>query len=97
MEADGVAEPTPVRGDQNHSSPRAGRHYGSIEVHRPVLVGDVWGRELDFCLFGDKVRESLRLNSGKGDILDVVAHEFECPLGDPSRGVAVADDVPERL
>ena len=30
-----------------------------------------------------------------GDIPDVVAHEFECPLGDPSRDIAVADDVSE--
>ena len=26
-----------------------------------------------------------------------MAHEFECPFGDPSHGVAVADDVPERV
>ena len=30
-------------------------------------------------------------------IPDVVAHEFECPLGDPSHGVTVADDVSERV
>ena len=24
MEADGIAEPTPIRGDQNHSSPKSG-------------------------------------------------------------------------
>ena len=30
-----------------------------------------------------------------GDIPDVVAHEFECPFGDPSRGITVADDVSE--
>ena len=39
-----------------------------------VLVGDVWGQELDLCPFGDKVCESLRLNSSMGDIPDVVAH-----------------------
>ena len=26
-----------------------------------------------------------------------MAHEFECPLGDPSRGIVVADDVPKRV
>ena len=74
MEVDGVAEPTPIRRDQNHSSPRAWRHYRPIEVHRPVLMGDVWGRELDLRPFGDKVHKSLRLNNGVGDIPDVVAH-----------------------
>ena len=74
METDHVAEPVPIQGDQHHSSPRAECHYGPIEVHRPVLVGDVWGRELDLRLFSDKVHESLRLNSGAGDIPDVVAH-----------------------
>ena len=97
MEADGVAEPTPVRGDQNHSSPRAECHYGPVEVHCLVLVGDVWGQQLDLHPFGDKIRESLRLNSGMRDIPDVMAHEFECPLGDSPHGIAVADDVSERV
>ena len=61
-------------GDQNHSSPRAEHHYGLIEVHRLVLVGDVWGRELDLRPFGDKIRKSLRLNSGVEDIPNVMAH-----------------------
>jgi len=56
-------------------------------------VGDIWGRELDFCPFSDEVGESLRLNSGMGDVPEVVAHELESPFGDSSRGVAVADDV----
>ena len=74
MKMDHVAEPAPIRGDQNHSSPRAGHHYRPVEVHRLVHMGDIWGQELDLRPFGDKVRESLRLNSGMGDILDVVAH-----------------------
>ena len=74
MEVDGVAEPTPIWGDQNHSSPQAGRHYRPVEVHCPVLVGDVRGQELDFRPFGDEVGEGLRLNSGAGDIPDVVAN-----------------------
>ena len=44
-----------------------------------------------------KIHESLRLNNGTRDIPDVVAHEFECPLGDPSRGITVADDVSEQV
>ena len=52
---------------------------------------------MDLRPFGNKIHESLRLNGGTGDIPDVVAHEFECPLGDPSRGVTVVDDVPERV
>ena len=93
MEADGVAEPTPIRGDQNHSSPRARRHYGPTEVHCLVLVGDVRGQELDFHLLGDEVGKSLRLDSGVRDIPDVMTHELESPLGDSFRSIAVADDV----
>ena len=56
-------------------------------------MGDVWGRELDFRPFGGEVGDSLRLNSGARDIPDVVAHELECPFGDSSCGIIVADDV----
>ena len=73
MEADGVAEPIPIWGDPNHSSPRAGCHYGPVEVHHPVLMGDIRGQEMDFCPFSDEVSESLRLNSATGDIPDVMA------------------------
>ena len=55
---DHVVEPTPIQGDQNHSRPLAGRCHRPVEVHYPVLVGDVWGRELDLRPFGDKVCES---------------------------------------
>ena len=95
MEADRVVEPAPVRGDQNHSSPRAGHHYGPIEVHRLVLMGDIWGRELDFHPFGDEVGKSLRLNSGAGDIPDVVAHELKSPVGDLANGIVVTDNLPK--
>ena len=54
---------------------------------------DVWGRELDLCPFSDKIHEGLRFDSGTGDIPDVMAHEFKCPLGDPSHGVTITDDV----
>ena len=60
-------------------------------------MGDIWGRELDFRPFGDEVGESLRLNSSVGDIPDVMAHELESPLGDSTCGVAVANDVFERV
>ena len=60
-------------------------------------MGDVWGQELDLRPFGDKVYESLGFNSGIGNVPNVMAHEFECPLGDSPRGVAVADDVSERV
>ena len=95
METDHVAEPTPIWRDQNHSSPRARLHDQPIEVHCPILVGDVRGWELDFRPFGDEVDKSLRLNSSVGDIPDVVAHELESPLGDPVGGIAVMDDLPE--
>ena len=58
-------------------------------------MGDVWGRQMDLHPFGDEIREGLRLNSGAGGISDVMVHEFKCPLGDSSRGIAVADDVSE--
>jgi hypothetical protein len=60
-------------------------------------VGDIWGWDLDLRPFGDKVRERLRLDSRMGNIPDVVAHEFKCLLGDPSRGITVADVVSERV
>ena len=88
MEMDHVAEPAPIQGDQNHSSPRAGRHNQPIKVHCLVLVGDIRGRELDFRPFGDEVGESLRLNSSAMDIPDVMAHELESPFGDSSHDVS---------
>ena len=60
-------------------------------------MGDIWGRELDLCPFGNKVGKSLRLNSSAGDIPDVTTHELKCPLGDSSHGVTVADDVSQRV
>ena len=60
-------------------------------------MGDIRGQKLDLHPFGDKVHESLRFNDGTGDIPYVVAHEFECPLKDSSRGVVVVDDVSEWL
>ena len=42
-----------------------------------------------------KIHEGLRFNGRTGEVPHVVAHELECPLRDPSCGVAVADDVPE--
>ena len=60
-------------------------------------MGDVRGRELDFHPFGNKVDKSLKLNSGAGDIPDVMAHELECPFGDSSCGVVVADNVSQQV
>ncbi|XP_066334075.1 uncharacterized protein [Miscanthus floridulus] len=60
-------------------------------------MGDVQGQELDLRPFGNKVDESLRLNSSAGDIPDVMIHELKCPLGDPSHGIMVADDVSQRV
>ena len=60
-------------------------------------MGDIRGQELDFCPFGNEVGESLRLNSGAGDIPDVVAHELKSPFGDSSQGIAVANDVSQRV
>ena len=60
-------------------------------------MGDIRGQELDFCPFGNEVGESLRLNSGAGDIPDVVAHDLRSPFGDLSHGVVVADDVSQQV
>ena len=94
MEMDHVKEPAPIRGDQSHSSPRAECHDRPIEVHRPVLMRDIRGQELDFRPFGDEVGNSLRLSSGAGDIPDVMAHELKSPLGDLASGIMVTDDLP---
>ena len=80
MEMDRIVEPAPIQGDQNHSSPRARHHDRPIEVHRLVLMGDIWSQELDLRPFVDKVGESLRIYSSAGDIPDVMTHELECPL-----------------
>ena len=93
MEANCVAGPAPILGDQNHSRPRVGRHYEPVKVHCLVLMGDVQGQELDFHPFGDEVGESLRLDSGARDIPDVMTHELESPLGYSSCGIEVADDI----
>ena len=95
METDHVAKPATIQGDQNHSSPRAERHYRPIEVHYPVLVGDIRGQDLDFRPFGDEFCKGLRLNCSAWDIPNVMAHELECPLGDSSHGVVVVDDLPQ--
>ena len=97
METDRIAEPAPIRGDQNHSSPRSRCHNRPIKVHCPVLMGDVWGRELDFRPFGDEVSESLRLDSGVRDIPDVMTHELKSPFGDLSYGIVVANDVSQQV
>ena len=58
-------------------------------------MGDIQGQELDFRLISDEVGKSLRLNSGAGEIPDVMAHELESPLGDSVGDIAVTDDLPE--
>lgn len=95
MEVDRVAEPVPLWGDQDHSSPRAGSHGQPVEVHHPVLVGDTRGRGLDLSPFDDEVSQGLRLDRSAGGELDVVAHELERLLRDPACGIAVADDLPQ--
>ena len=58
-------------------------------------MGDIRGQEQDFRPFGDEVSKSLRLDSGAGDIPDVMTHELESPLGDSVDDVTVMDDLPE--
>ena len=58
-------------------------------------MGDIRGQELDIHPFGDEVGKSLRLNSGAGDVPDVMAHELESPLGDSAGGVVVTNDLLE--
>ena len=60
-------------------------------------MGDIRGLELDFRPFSDEVGESLRLDSGARDIPNVVTHELESPLGDSSHGIAVVEDVSQRV
>ena len=60
-------------------------------------MGDVWGWEVDFRPFSDEVSKSLRLNSSAGDLPDVMAHELKCPFRDSSHGIAVANDVSQRV
>jgi hypothetical protein len=43
-----------------------------------------------------EVREYLRLDGIARRVCDVLSHELERPLGDPSFGLGVLDDFPER-
>ena len=66
-------------------------------MHHLVLVGDVWGRELDFRPFDDEDDESLSLNSGAGDISNVMSHGLESPFGDSPHDIVVANIVSQRV
>jgi hypothetical protein len=51
---------------------------------------------LDLYPLVHEVSQGLRLDGSAGGILDVVAHELECPFGDPSYSVTAVDDLPEQ-
>jgi hypothetical protein len=54
---------------------------------------DVGSRDLDLGPLGDEVSQDLQFDSGAGGILDVIAHELECPFGHASRSVTAMDDL----
>jgi hypothetical protein len=58
-------------------------------------MGDVWSWGVYLYPLSDEVGQGLRLDGGAGDVLDVVAHELECPFGDLSCSVAAVDDLPK--
>jgi hypothetical protein len=65
---------------------------GVIEVHALVLLGHRGKRLLYFCPFCHKICERLRLDCRLWAIHYVKPHEFENPLGDPSRGEAIPNN-----
>jgi hypothetical protein len=42
-----------------------------------------------------EVGQGLRLDGGAGGVLDIIAHELECPFGDASRSIAAMDNLAE--
>jgi hypothetical protein len=58
-------------------------------------VDDVRSQGLDFRPLGDEISQGLRLDGGAGDVLDLVAHELECPFGDNPYSIAALDNFPE--
>ena len=80
MEANYVLELASFWGDQDDLGPRAGSHDRPVEVEGPL---------------GDKVSQGLRLYRRTWHELDVVAHQLDCPFGDPPHCVAVVNNFSE--
>jgi hypothetical protein len=52
---------------------------------------------LDLCPLGHEVREYLELDRDAWSIHDVLDHQLERPLGNPSFSLGVLDDLLERI
>jgi hypothetical protein len=55
-----------------------------------------WG-SLNLHPLGHEVREYLGLDCTARNIHDILTHQLKCPLGDPSFGLGVLDDLSEWL
>ena len=69
--------------------PIDGQHFRAIKVHDPIRVRAVVFREFDFCPFGNKVSQYLRLNGPPWFVFYVERKELDGPFRYPSRSVTV--------
>lgn len=95
VEEDGISELVPLRGREDDPCVAANLELGSVEVHGPVFRVLDRGWCLRFCPLCDKVGQGLRFDRSSGDVAEVEHIEFERPLHDAPRSVAVADDFTE--
>ena len=80
-------------GRQDEASPQTSQHFGAVEVHDPVGVCAVFFREFGFSPFGDEVGQNLRLDSSSWLVGYVEWEELNGPFGNPSRSIAVVDNI----
>jgi hypothetical protein len=100
LQSNNVEELIALCGDQHNASPDPIESERVIKVYTPVLLGHrgAGGGGL-LCLspFHHEVCQSLGLDGCLRDLGYVKPHELESPLGDPSRGEAISEDLLEPL
>ena len=71
-------------------------HFGAVKVHPPM--GDFRSRRQVPCFrpVDEEVGEDLEFDSHPWLVVDRVRVQLDGPLGDPTSGVLVADDLRER-
>jgi hypothetical protein len=97
VQSNHIEEPISLGGDQHNTSPAPAKSERAIEVHSPVLLG-IHGRRL-LCLgpFRHEVRQSLEFECHFWHVGYVKPHELESPLGNPSHGEAISNNLPEPI
>jgi hypothetical protein len=70
-------------------------HQRPVEEHGPELWLDRSYWELGIDPFSHKVRQDLGLDGLPRGERDCLAHDFRCPLCNPTRGLSALDDLPQ--